>query len=465
MSGERKQGDDAQWNGHGSSDADRRWERPEETGAGEAETDKAGTNLEPGRTGAEPSDEAVSDTGRSYGGPQGDAQVEEAAYVGYGEGGGYGDGDDDGDEEDEESLGVRIWRKIRNVLVTLLVIGLFVAGTAFGVGAYVVNSLQPTEPGEEVRFVIERGSHSSRIAEDLEAQGLIRDAKVFRLYLRYKGEGTRFQAGEYLLRPGMELDEMIEKFNNGDIFREPVRRLTIPEGRTLEQITDMLSQSGIIDRTVFRRLLADPSLYDGTLAAQIPPDRAYKQPLEGYIFPITYEFPVSWTSEQIVVHMLEELERQLDNLPADWREQLDKLNLSFHDVLTVASLIEREVVVDEERPIVAGVIYNRLKNNYPLQIDATVQYALDQPKERLLHEDLEVDSPYNTYKHVGLPPGPIASPGLASIEAALYPADTTYMFYVTKKDGSSEHYFAETYEEHLANIALSERNAASAAAE
>jgi UPF0755 protein len=434
MSGERNQGDDAQLNRNGSSDADRRSEQPEEdVRAGEPEPDKLPQQFE-----AESMDDASDDE-------ESDAEV---LYE---------------DEYVPSSYG--IWRKIRNVLVTLLVIFLFISGTVIGIGAYIVNSLQPTEPGEEVRFVIERGSHSSRIAENLEKQGLIRDATIFRFYLRFKGEGNRFQAGEYALHPGMELDEIIAKFNAGDIVREPVRRLTIPEGRTLEQITDALSQNGIIDRNVFRNLISDASLYSGTPAAEIPADRPYKHPLEGYIFPQTYEFPVSWTSEEIVVHMLGELGRQLEKLPADWRQQMDKLNLSFHDVLTVASLIEREVVVDAERPIVAGVIYNRLKQNYPLQIDATVQYALDQPKERLLHEDLEVDSPYNTYRNVGLPPGPIASPGLASIRAALYPEETAYMFYVTKKDGTSEHYFAETYEEHLDNIALSEKNAASAAAD
>jgi UPF0755 protein len=187
--------------------------------------------------------------------------------------------------------------------------------------------------------------------------------------------------------------------------------------------------------------------------------------LEGYIFPETYEVPQTSTDEKIVRRMFEELDRKLALLPADWQQQMEKLGLTFHDIMTIASLIEREVVVDEERALVASVIYNRLNQKYPLQIDATVQYALDAPKERLLYVDLEVDSPYNTYKHAGLPPGPIASPGLKSIEAALYPDTSTYMFYVTKKDGTAEHYFAETYEAHQSNIAKSNENAKKVSAE
>lgn len=363
------------------------------------------------------------------------------------------------DEEEEDEPAPRVWRKVRNVLVTLLILFLFVAGTGIGVGAYVLNSLQPTEPGEELHFTIESGMHSSTIAEELEAQGLIHNAFIFKFYLRFKDQGNRFQAGEYVLEPGMEIDEIIEKFNTGDVYQEPMLKFTIAEGRTFSQITDALSQSGVIDRTVFLNLTSDPAHYEGTLAAQIPAERPYKAMLEGYIFPTTYELPEASTDQEIVAHMFGELERRLADLPSGWEQQLETLGLNFHELLTVASLIEREVVVDEERPLVAGVIYNRLNQSYPLQIDATVQYALDEPKERLLYADLEVDSPYNTYANSGLPPGPIASPGLESIKAALYPETTEYMFYVTKKDGTSEHYFSKTFAEHEANIEKSNENA------
>jgi len=133
--------------------------------------------------------------------------------------------------------------------------------------------------------------------------------------------------------------------------------------------------------------------------------------------------------------------------------------MTFHDLLTIASLVEREVVVDEERALVAGVIYNRLEDGMKLQIDATVQYSLDKPKQRLYEKDLLIDSPYNTYEVEGLPPGPIASPSLESIKAALYPEKSEYFFYVTKKDGSQTHLFAKTYKEHLRNIDKSNQSA------
>lgn len=367
--------------------------------------------------------------------------------------------------EENMANGKKPARRIRRFLTALLVLLLLAAGSAAGIFLFVRQSLQPTEPGEEIVFTIEPGTHSAQIAEDLEAHGLIRNADVFKIYLRLKNEGHRFQAGDYALRPGMEPDEIIAKFNAGDVIEEPTVRITIPEGHTIWQIAGLVEESGLMGSSEFLELTSDPSRYPDTLAAQIPADKPYKHVMEGYIFPETYEFPLDASGEEIVARMLEELERKLKTLPSDWQTRMESLGLSFHEVLTVASLIEKEVAVEEERALVAGVIYNRLEQNMPLQIDATVQYALDEPKERLLYEDLEVDSPYNTYKYSGLPPGPIASPGIRSIEAALYPEETSYLYYVTKKDGTAEHYFAETYEEHLDNIEQSKRNAAEAGTE
>ena len=135
----------------------------------------------------------------------------------------------------------------------------------------------------------------------------------------------------------------------------------------------------------------------------------------------------------------------------EWQARAKELGYTPLEIVTIASMIERETSVDFERPIVAGVIYNRLEQGMMLQIDATIQYALGEQKDRLLYSDLEIDSPYNTYKIQGLPPGPIACPGAACIEAALYPEESDYLYYRTKNDGTGEHYFAETYEEHLAN--------------
>lgn len=350
----------------------------------------------------------------------------------------------------------KTWKRV--ILFCLLLL-LFLAGIAGGLGAYVARGLQPTAAtGEEIRVEIQSGMSSAAIAELLEEEGLIHSAFIFKYYLRYKGEGQRFQAGEYSMTPGMSLDEMIAKLNAGDTVKAEVHRFTVPEGWTVEQVADSLAANGIVDKERFLNLVQNPALFSDTRAGGIPPNEGLKHALEGYLFPETYELPKESSEQDIIERMLNLLEQRLALLPEDWEQRLDELGLTFHEMMTIASLIEREVVVDTERALVAGVIYNRIDKNMPLQIDATVQYALEQPKERLLYVDLEVESPYNTYKHSGLPPGPIASPGIESIRAALYPEETTYLFYVTKKDGTREHYFAETFAEHKRNIAESEKN-------
>jgi len=343
-------------------------------------------------------------------------------------------------------------------LAIALIIFLFALGLVGGVAAVVANGLAPMKAGEERKVEIRDGMGTAQIAELLEEEGIIRSARVFRYYVRFKGEGTRFQAGTYLLRPGMELDELIAKFNRGDVVQPEMIRFTIPEGWTVEQIAADLAAKGYVDEQKFLELANRPEAFAGTRADAVPDDGRIRYRLEGYLFPETYAMPEGISEEEIIRRMLAELDRKLGGLPDGWEQRLEELDLDFHRLLTVASIIEREVAVDEERPIVAGVIYNRLKAGMNLEVDATVQYALGEQKERLLYEDLDVDSPYNTYANPGMPPGPIANPGIRSIEAALYPEESRYLFYVTKKDGTQEHYFAETFAQHQANIRKSNEN-------
>lgn len=351
-------------------------------------------------------------------------------------------------------------RKRKLLLVLAVLAGLLAAGVAGG--AYTVHRLlEPMPSGAETTVVIPPGVGSGGIASMLEAQGVIRSAAAFRGYLKYNGEGTRFQAGTYVMAPGMTYDQVIAKLNAGDTVKEETIRFTVPEGFTVLQIADRLQEQGIADRDAFLAAAAEKEWLDHPLLADLPDDPLLKQRLEGYLFPETYEFKKDSTERDMIRRMVEETDRKLAALPADWRDKLAASGLTWHQLLTVASLIEREVVVEEERPIVAGIIYRRLQADMPLQIDATVQYAMEKPKERLLHVDLQLESPYNTYLHGGLPPGPIATPGLASIQAALYPQETEYLFYVTKKDGSRKHLFAKTFAEHQKNIRESQKNASS----
>lgn len=343
-------------------------------------------------------------------------------------------------------------RRTKWILAVLGSLAIALAGGGF----YIYRCLQPAEAsGQTVRVTIPQGTGTRQISAILQEKGLIRNAAVFSCYLKIIGQGSRFQAGVYDMKPGMPLEEIIGKLNRGDVAREEMIRFTIPEGFTLQQIAERLGGLGIVDATTF---MEEADHYPGTLsgaAANIPDEPALRHRLEGYLFPETYELKKDSTGVDIISRMLSELDKKLASLPPDWREQLKSRGITFHQMMTVASLVEREVALNEERPIVAGVIYNRLELGMPLQIDATVQYLLDKPKDRLLEKDLEIESPYNTYRHTGLPPGPIASPSLASIRAALYPQKTPYLYYVTKKDGSKGHLFAVTYEEHKRNIAAS----------
>lgn len=342
------------------------------------------------------------------------------------------------------------------VIITLLsLIVLAVGGAAF----YIWNGLRPTTAGEVREVAIPKGSSAFKVAELLEEEGIIRDAFLFKYYLRYKKEGGQFQAGTYELTPGMERDAVIAKLNSGDTVKEETIRFTIPEGYTVLQMADKLDSEGIIGKQQFLEVADAKELlsYSGE-GALLEPTEAMKHVLEGYMFPDTYEMKKDSTAKDIVVRLLQELDRKLGQLPEDWSNVLEQRKLSFHEMLTVASMVEREVVNDDERAMVAGVIYNRLNKGMPLQIDATIQYMLEAPKEKLLTADTQIPGPYNTYLNTGLPPGPIASPSLASIEAALYPQQHDYLYYVTKKDGTGAHYFSKTYNEHLRYKKQSEQN-------
>ncbi|WP_342439019.1 endolytic transglycosylase MltG [Paenibacillus sp. FSL L8-0436] len=343
---------------------------------------------------------------------------------------------------------------IRAVLIIILLLALAGGGGAW----YIWNGMQPVEPaGPAVTFTIEKGMGSAEIASLLEDNGIIRNGMFFRGYLKWVKEGSSFKAGTYTASPGDTYDELITRLNAGDVVKEDTVVFTIPEGFTAKQIAEKLAEAWNQPADVFLKMMNSGAGLTAVNTLKIPEDASLRHRLEGYLFPETYELAKDSTPQEVVEAMLEQLTKKLDSIP-DWQAQLAERGLSLHELLTVASLVEREVVVDEERPLVAGVIYNRLKKGQNLEIDATVQYLLDKQKERLLNKDLKVESPYNTYRNPGLPPGPIGSPGLASIQAALAPKASEYYFYVTKKDGTQGHLFAKTYKEHLANIKKSEQN-------
>lgn len=344
---------------------------------------------------------------------------------------------------------------MKKLAIAILVLIIIAGGAMF----YAWNGMKPVASSDTpVEFTIESGMRTVQIADLLEEKGLIKNALLFKGYLKMKNEGSRFMAGTYEAKPGVTYDELISMLNNGDVKPEEMIRFTIPEGYTILQMAETISNESGLDAEEFVKLADQSTGWDVSIVNEIPKDEELRHFLEGYLFPATYEIPKDSTEQDVIQMMLAQMEKRLDEIP-DWKNLLEQRGLTLHELLTVASLVEREVVVDKERALVAGVIYNRLEEDMKLEIDATVQYLLDKPKERLLYKDLEVDNPYNTYRNKGLPPGPISSPSIASIKAALNPEPSEYFFYVTKKDGTQEHLFAKTYKEHLQNIEKSKEMA------
>jgi UPF0755 protein len=321
--------------------------------------------------------------------------------------------------------------KIRRWLIPVCIVGSLV--TLSSVAVLRINS--PMTGGVDRKVIVQvyRGDTVRGIARKLKGYGLIRSNRFLVLYLRLKGEDQEIKAGEYELSSSMRTTQMARALVTGSVV---MVTFTIPEGLRMGQIADILSERGIATREGFLEACRDPD----TLAKySIPFDTA-----EGFLFPDTYKIAQGLGAAQIVDIMIARFFEQLDTLtPPVEGEDLAKL-------VIIASLVEREAQVDEERPLVAAVFYNRLARHKRLESCATIQYILGKPRERLLLSDLRIPSPYNTYLNSGLPPGPIASPGIKSLDAALNPADVDYLFFVSKRDGT--HYFSSTYDEHLRAI-------------
>jgi UPF0755 protein len=320
---------------------------------------------------------------------------------------------------------------VRRVAVVALLGALAVAG-ASAVGAALLRPVASDGPAQAI--LIPPGESLPAIAARLYAAGLIRSPLAFVGAARLRRLDDRLQSGEYLLTPAMSTIEILEKIARGQVL---LHRVTIPEGYTAAQIADAVAQAGVADRAAFLRVVQRDG---GPFGLDFLEGRSN---LEGYLFPDTYYFPRGLPVRQVALAMLTRFGEQVT---PELRARMRSRGLSLHQVLTVASLVEREAKIPVERAIIAGVIYNRLRLGWRLEIDATVLYALGRHREQITAADLLVDSPYNTYRYVGLPPGPICSPGLAAIEAAAQPAETPYLFYVLRRDGS--HAFSRTFEEH-----------------
>lgn len=305
-----------------------------------------------------------------------------------------------------------------------------------------------TDPAP-IAFSIAPGESAAQVAERLAAQQIVRDAQLLDFYLRYHGLDDALEAGDFTLRHTMTIPEVASALTNASL-REVRVRLT--EGWRLEQIAEALSADpGLsVAGEEFLSLAGPGGAHPGgySFLADLPPGAS----LEGFLFPDTYLFRPGASAADVLHKLLATFEARL---PSDYRAKIAARGLNLYQAITIASLIEREAAVDDERPLIASVILNRLVIGQPLEIDATVQYALGMPQDwwpSVRGLDFRaIESPYNTYFVGGLPAGPIANPGLKSILAVAEPADTKYLYYRALCDGSRRHAFATTYEEHLAN--------------
>jgi UPF0755 protein len=343
------------------------------------------------------------------------------------------------------SRGIRRKRRSNagpTVLGVLLLLG--VLGAIFVIYSAATGSEDGARKSAMVQVV--RGDTLSDVAAKLEEAGVIKSAFVFELQARYEGYGTEIKTGRYAFESGQDSGEILHKLTVGQAA--PTFTVTIPEGLTIKETAGTVAAEssvpgpeieGAARRTDYGYAFLDNSDVKST---------------EGYLFPAKYDFEKDVTARQIVDRLLQQYLLETQDL--DFAEAKERLDLTENQVVTVASLVEKEAASHEEKPLIASVIYNRMRKDMPLQIDATIQYALKRPKANLSLADLKVASPYNTYENKGLPPGPICSPGKESLLAALNPANTSYLYYVLEANGE-KHFFTKSYDDFLQAKAKAER--------
>ena len=337
-------------------------------------------------------------------------------------------------------------RSGRNVVSFIIILILLLSAVSAAAYYRFTSLLTPVSgPGQAVAKVITvpPGANPVQIGNLLESKGLIKNGTAFRFYAKLSGLDNRLQAGEFKLNSGLSTPEIIERIAKGDTYKLV---FTIPEGYTLKQIADKLAEKKLVNRDRFLNLAANGN-FNYSFLRGLPNGR---NRLEGYLFPDTYQIADKTTEEKIINMMLTRFAKE--SADVNLEAMAAKQGLTVKEAVTLASIIEREAQKDEERPKVAAVFLNRLKKGWRLESCATIQYILGEPKARLLAKDLQIESPYNTYKYSGLPPGPISSPGGPSLRAAVNPADVDYFFFVVAEDGN--HIFSRTLKEHNRNKAV-----------
>lgn len=285
---------------------------------------------------------------------------------------------------------------------------------------------------EQTEITIHPGQSFNSVLAELHRRGLISSIWKLKLYARFKDRDRKLRAGEYRIPAGASPEQILDLLVQGKVM---LHRVTVPEGYNLRQIAETVEHAGLVSAVEFLAAASDPQLIENF--------KISGSSLEGYLFPDTYLFSRQTSARKVIEVMVHRFDEVFSE---DWKERAAKLGLSVHEVVVLASIIEKETGVDVERPVIASVFHNRMGQGMRLESDPTVIYGIENFDGNLTRTHLRTPTPYNTYTQPGLPPGPIASPGQKSLEAALYPADTPYLFFVARKDRT--HQFSTTLAEH-----------------
>lgn len=329
------------------------------------------------------------------------------------------------------------YRRVLLPLSGIVILGILFSVTAF----WIFLSIPAEKEGIDSFFLVNEGASLSQIAGDLEERGFIKSSKVFILWARFKGVSRKIKAGEYCINPGMPPSKILGILNRGAIATYQV---TIPEGFSRIQIGELLEIKELVDKETFISLTGNEEI--ANRYGLSGPD------LEGYLYPDTYRFAKSHSAISVVDTMIRRFFEVIEPL----KENIEASNMNMEEIVTLASIIEKETARPEERPVIASVFLNRLNKGMRLESDPTVIYGIKDFDGNIRKRHLSEKTPFNTYVIRGLPPGPIANPGIDSIRAVLSPAETDYFFFVSKNDGT--HYFSETFSEHLRAVQTYQRS-------
>ena len=323
---------------------------------------------------------------------------------------------------------------LKKLGIAILLILIFVFIGAAGVYLNIVSYAQKppnTAPVEQL-LVVQSGQRFKTLSTLLYQKGVILHPVKFRLFARIKGYDKRIKAGEYMLSSSMTPKKILETMVDGKVL---LHRLTIPEGYNLIQIAQAVENAGFASETDFLKAADDPDF--------VHTKGIDAKTFEGYLYPDTYYFPRGVTPENIISAMVK---RFWSVFKPEWEERAKTLGMTIHQIITLASIIEKETAVADERPIISSVFHNRLKRHMRLESDPTVIYGMGDYNGNITRKDLERPTPYNTYTMKGLPPGPISNTGAKAIEAALYPADGKFLYFVSKNNGT--HHFSTNFKDH-----------------